>query len=127
MSEQEFYVCWRGDSWRDAPQPVQAQPVTRVYRTTMTGRIARRSQVGHYQKRHVAKELVYACVDACFASVNAVMDRTDLSDRTVRRILMQGVEIGDLERVEQGRIGYAGGYPTYLYRRVRPAQQEQAA
>ena len=126
MSEPQYEVCWRGDSWRDTPQPVQAQPVTRVYRTTMTGRIARRSQVGHYQKRHVAKELVYACVDSVFCSVTAVMDRTDLSDRTVRRILMQGVEIGALERVEQGRIGYTGGYPTYLYRRVK-AEQVAAA
>lgn len=118
MNEPELEVCWRGDSWREAPQPIPAPPSPpRVW----TDRIARtrRSQAGHAQRRRDARALVYACVDSCFCSVNAVMHRTDLSDRTVRRVLMQGVEIGDLERIEQGRVGYAGGYPTYLYRRVQ--------
>lgn len=115
MSEPEYIVCWRGDSWREVPQPVMAA-------TTTTQKAKRPTQAGQVQARYTARELVYACVDSCFASVNAVKARTGLSDRTVRRLLMEGAEMGTLERIEQGRVGYKGGYPTFLYRRVRRDQ-----
>lgn len=117
MSDQEFEVCWSGASWRQYPAPVLAASVEPRTRKT---------QAGAAMVRYSSRELVYACVDSVFCSVNAVKARTGLSDRTVRRILMEGAEDGTLDRIDQGRVGYTGGFPTFLYRK-RQAQGVKAA
>jgi len=117
MSEQEYEICWSGASWRDYPQPVVAEP--------SSAKGGRESQAGAALARYSAREMVYACVDTCFHSVNGVRARTGLSDRRVRFVLMTGAMDGTLERITQAPAR-PGLRPTYLYRRVT-TRREQAA
>jgi len=116
MSEMELVTVWSGDSWRQYPQPVVAEP--------SSAKGGRESQAGAALARYSAREMVYACVDTCFHSVNGVRARTGLSDRRVRFVLMTGAMDGTLERIEQAPAR-PGLRPTYLYRRVT-TRREQA-
>ena len=116
-AEPQYEVCWSGAHWRTYPAPVLVTPREERIRP-------RASQAGAAFERHRSRDLVYACVDTAYGSVESVMARTGLSDRTVRTVLRNGVDDGTLERIAQARV-QPGGCPKYLYRR-RQAQDVSA-